>query len=399
MSKELEFLFSTSAIRERCTKLFDYVKKGDSKYFVWNDSKLPEVGDFVLDVIKDQYPTLDIPYHGRWRHINAGNEDRVKNVVDSLSELSREEVGQRLFGMTIVSVLLDAGAGMTWKFKDHNDKTYSKSEGLAVAAFNMFSSGAFSSDPQDPLRVDGAALRELTASQLEKGFQVSENNPLVGVEGRTSLLNTLGKVLKNQGDSLSQTFDRVCEFAKEGKIPGEAILQEVLSTLGPIWPSRLVLDGVNLGDVWKHSALASEDIAPKFIPFHKLSQWLTYSLLEVFEFAGYEVINLEKLTGLPEYRNGGLLIDFGILTFKDPKFLEQSYQVDDEFIIEWRACTVCFLDIMGEIIREKLSMDQNSLPLAKVLEGGTWAAGRRIAKTKRKDGGSPVKIISDGTVF
>jgi len=39
------------------------------------------------------------------------------------------------------------------------------------------------------------------------------------------------------------------------------------------------------------------------MPFHKLSQWLTYSLLEPFEWAGVRIHRLDELTGLPEYRN------------------------------------------------------------------------------------------------
>ena len=39
------------------------------------------------------------------------------------------------------------------------------------------------------------------------------------------------------------------------------------------------------------------------------------------------------------------------------------------------------------------------LPLASILEGGTWAAGRAIAFARRPDGSPPLKVISDGTVF
>jgi hypothetical protein len=38
------------------------------------------------------------------------------------------------------------------------------------------------------------------------------------------------------------------------------------------------------------------------------------------------------------------------------------------------------------------------MPLAAILEGGTWAAGRRIAETLR-GGAPPLTIDSDGTVF
>jgi len=43
----------------------------------------------------------------------------------------------------------------------------------------------------------------------------------------------------------------------------------------------------------------------RIVPFHKLTQWLTYSLLEPLETAGLTVVNLDELTALPEYRNGG----------------------------------------------------------------------------------------------
>ena len=43
------------------------------------------------------------------------------------------------------------------------------------------------------------------------------------------------------------------------------------------------------------------------MPFHKLSQWLAYSLIEPLEEAGIAVTGLDELTALAEYRNGGLL--------------------------------------------------------------------------------------------
>lgn len=68
-------------------------------------------------------------------------------------------------------------------------------------------------------------------------------------------------------------------------------------------------------------------------------------------------------------------------------------------VVEWRALTVALLDETARLIRRSLGLDATALPLAKVLEGGTWAAGRRIAREKRADGSPPLTIISDGTVF
>ncbi|MGE0634502.1 MAG: DUF1688 family protein, partial [Pseudobdellovibrionaceae bacterium] len=41
----------------------------------------------------------------------------------------------------------------------------------------------------------------------------------------------------------------------------------------------------------------------------------------------------------------------------------------------------------------------SEFPLAKVLEGGTWWAGRFLAAEKRQGGPPPIQIKSDGTVF
>ena len=68
-------------------------------------------------------------------------------------------------------------------------------------------------------------------------------------------------------------------------------------------------------------------------------------------------------------------------------------------VVEWRALTVALLDRLAVVIRQRLGQDAESLPLARILEGGTWAAGRKLAFERRPDGSPPIKVISDGTVF
>ena len=134
------------------------------------------------------------------------------------------------------------------------------------------------------------------------------------------------------------------------------------------------------------------------MPFHKLSQWLTYSLLEPFEWAGISVSGLSELTGLPEYRNGGLLLDAGVIVPKDPALVDRTWQVGDEFIVEWRALTVALLDELAPRVRKILGKTEAEMPLACVLEGGTWAAGRMLAQQLR-GGLPPINLASDATVF
>jgi Protein of unknown function (DUF1688) len=124
-----------------------------------------------------------------------------------------------------------------------------------------------------------------------------------------------------------------------------------------------------------------------------------YSLIEPMISAGIAVRDLDGLTGLAEYRNGGLFIDTGVLVTRDPALPDQALAVDCEAVVEWRALTVALLDRIAPLVREELGVAREALPLASILEGGTWAAGRRIAAQKRADGGPPLKIISDGSVF
>jgi hypothetical protein len=173
----------------------------------------------------------------------------------------------------------------------------------------------------------------------------------------------------------------------------------LLEALGPIWEARPTLRGVPLGDCWPHPALEGARAEDGFVPLHKLSQWLTYSLIEPLENAGISVSDVPELTGLAEYRNGGLLVDMGLLTPLEPTALMKTYAVADPFVVGWRALTVALLDRLAPLVAAELGLTPQVFPLACALEGGTWAAGRLIARTMRAGGGPPFHVASDGTVF
>jgi hypothetical protein len=135
------------------------------------------------------------------------------------------------------------------------------------------------------------------------------------------------------------------------------------------------------------------------MPIHKLSQWLSYSLVEPLQQAGLSVTDLDGLTGLAEYRNGGLLVDSGVLVLRDAEAAAKRWPVDSELVVEWRALTVALLDALLPLVRERLGVTAKQFPLGSLLEGGTWSAGRKIAREKRAGGGPPLSVISDGTVF
>ena len=403
-AQAVAWLRSPAAIRERCHALFALGERDALPNFTLHLDALPAAADYVARVIRENYPTLQIPYHARWRHFAAGGVDRWGALAKTLGA-DKDEIARIRFDLCVVSVLLDAGAGPQWKYAEEGT-AIARSEGLAVASLHAFRAGLFSGNRAgQPLRADAAGLMPLAPNAIAHAFQVTGDNPLVGVEGRAALLRNVGQVLKNRTDlfgadaRIGGLYDHLKVQAQGGKLPAAAILAAVLDAFSPIWPSRITIDGANLGDVWRHRGLMSGDLTSGLVPFHKLSQWLTYSLVEIFEDAGITVTGLDELTGLPEYRNGGLFIDLGVLSVRHDALAKYPIPVEDEAVVEWRALTLALLDHIADPVRERLGKTAAEMPLARILEGGTWAAGRRIAREKRPDGGPPLTVASDGTVF
>ena len=480
-----------ATIRARCAAITRAVQEGRSGHFTLDRSRLAEAAQRVAALTRERFPQLVIPYHSRWRHFEAGGVDRKGELDARLAERSLAEVARARIDLTVVSVLLDAGAGPQWRYResaagvdplalpvhrqdgadllamleqasatasaasaasaapgaaaapaptgpdaapdagpgaesDAEPGVYARSEGLGVASFRAFLAGVFSATPEDPLRADALALKRLDPAALRAVFQASPSNPLVGLEGRAALLSRLGEVLQELADArggparpgrllddLLGPQSALEPGAPPVELPAARILGALLHDYAPIWRSGSRVLGLPAGDAWPHpwagadcglpgsasDAQAPLDAATRgWVPFHKLSQWLTYSLLEPFEWAGVKVVGLDALTGLPEYRNGGLLLDAGVIVPRHAEDLSRVWKPSDEFIVEWRALTVTLLDELAERVRAELGVSAQRLPLACILEGGTWAAGRQIAQ-ERRGGAPPLTLDSDGTVF
>ena len=401
-------LLTAAAVRARCAAIMAAAERGQTRHLAWHPERLDAAAAYVADTIRQRYPDLDVPYHSRWRHFEAGGIDRWAAIAARLPA-GRAERARTRIDLALTSVLLDAGAGPAWRYADaETGTTLARSEGLGVASLRLFTTGAFSSSAEMPYRADAPALSGLGTATLAQGFQAAADNPLVGLEGRAALLRRLGNVAAatpavfGAPARLGHLYDYLAAHAPEGAIGAGFLLATLLRALSPVWPPRQVLEGVALGDCWRHPAARAADPADPtdgYVPFHKLTQWLAYSLLEPLEEAGLAVTGLDELTGLPEYRNGGLLLDFGVLVPRDPDFLQRMHPVGAEAVVEWRALTVIALDRVAAEVRDALGVTREAFPLARVLEGGTWAAGRRIAAERRPGGAPPVSIESDGTVF
>jgi hypothetical protein len=392
-----DYLLSAAAVRQRCAIVLQAAERRETKHFRLHLNRLDAAVARVAAVTRRRYPDLDVPFHSRWRHFSVGDVDRAALIP---SDGGPAERARARLDLAIVSVLLDAGSGPGWQYCEaETGLVLARSEGLAVASLRAMQAGLFSADPANPWRADAVALAAMTAERLGHAFQHGPDNPLLGLDGRALLSRRLGEVI----GAIPEVFGKPARLGhlydywlpQRSELPAPDLLRLVLRSFGPIWPGRLSLGGVPLGDCGHHSAVPRDGI----VPFHKLSQWLVYSLIEPLAEAGFNITDIDGLTGLAEYRNGGLFIDCRVIAPRDETLLQRHLDPFGEPVVEWRALTVALLDRPAAAVRDRLGKNAAEFPLAKVLEGGSWAAGREIAAEWRPDGSAPLAIASDGTLF
>ena len=401
-------LLRAGAVRHSAQRMLTLALDEDLEDWAVDLDRLTPTAVFVARVVRERYPRLDVPVHSRWRHFVVGGRNLWDEIRAGANWTGADAAARSAFDLVITSVLLDAGAGAEWRYQDHTTGLVgARSEGLALASLRWFERGELSDHSSNPHRVDAAALRRVDGEAIQGAFQAGEGNRLLGLAGRAALLNRLGAVMESRPDlfAISDSprpgglFDALNSRALNRRLPAATILETLLEALGPIWEARPTLRGVPLGDCWPHPALEGARAEDGYVPLHKLSQWLTYSLIEPLENAGISVSGVPELTGLAEYRNGGLLVDMGVLTPLEPTALTKTYAVADPFVVGWRALTVALLDRLAPLVAAELGLTPQVFPLSCALEGGTWAAGRLIASKMRAAGGPPFHVVSDGTVF
>jgi hypothetical protein len=404
----LRALLAPEAVRERAHELLALAETGALDHFAFDPAGLIAAAERTAAETRRAYPDLRVPFHSRWRHFELDGDDLWAGIADAAG-LAGARRARAEIDLAVVSVLTDAGAGADWSYRDaETGRTFARSEGLAVAGLRWFAAGGLSAaGPDDPFRADAARLRSVTEAELAAAFQAGNGNPLVGCGPRARLLNALGAALEAQPDLFAADgaarpgglFDHLRARATGGALAAREILVALLRGLGGIWPHGLTLGGVALGDTGRHPKLRRNDATDGLVPFHKLSQWMSYSLIEPLQRGGLDVAGIDALTGLAEYRNGGLFLDAGALTLKDPAAAGRAHAPYDPLVVEWRALTIALLDRTAGMVRAALGPDAAGLPLASILQGGTWTAGRLIAAEKRPGGPPPLTVASDGTVF
>src|SRR5262249_58143286 len=125
----------------------------------------------------------------------------------------------------------------------------------------------------------------LDGSRLARGFQATQANQLVGLDGRVALLRRLGSTIAANRTvfgtpaRLGNLVDHLEWLAPDGRVRAARVLAVVLDAFADIWPSRIKLGGAELGDVGRHRVARTDDLASGPGPFPKLPQVLRPPLL------------------------------------------------------------------------------------------------------------------------
>jgi hypothetical protein len=394
----LHVFYTLPKIRERASMVYDYVNSHQASYFWLDERKLPTLAKEVIAYMDKQYPNGEVPYHSRFRHIEMDNINRLAVLRDALS-LGDKEWVNCVFEWLILSVFLDAGAGSTWRFYDTIvGKYYQRSEGLALASLALM--GYFYHPNHDKVGVSTALIERLSEKEFEDIYQVTEDNPLVGTTGRYALLQSIGALLTHH--RLSRLADFLNKLTR--RMPNkvcfvDSLFNQLVKFFSPIWAITYPELPHLVGDIGVYPFIKSTEKMSDWVPFHKLTQWLTYSLIEWFEQSGYTIESSSLLTGLPEYRNGGLFVDSGVMGLNNAQNKNQYHFPTSPLVVEWRALTIVLLDKLATEIGGMMTLPEDVLPLSKILQGGTWSLGREKAYQRSPTGQSPILIKSDGNIF
>ena len=400
-------LLSATAVRESCGAVFATIEGGESAHFLWRPERLAAVTDRVVAALQPRAPAPPLLPHGCWRHFAAAGVDRWGAAAPAAGSDRRARARVRC-ELALASVLLDAGASGAWRYVDApTATTLAGAEGIAVATLRMYLAGLFSADRRSPLRIDAAALATLDASRLGAGFGAGAANPLPGLAARVAVLRRLGEVAAattavfDAPARLGHLFDHLEAQAVRAVLPAALLLRALLRALAPVWPSRLRVDGIPLGDCWRHPA-ARIDGAPAaaqgFVALHRQALWLAMSLVEPLEEAGIGVTGQDELTALADECNGGLLLDAGVLVPRDPAQQSGILRVNDPAVVEWRAATVAGLGLVADRLRPAPGAGATPVP-PRVLAAAVRSAARQLAAELRPGGDPPLRVDVDGGYF
>ena len=183
-------LLNAQAVRDRAHRMLALGLDDKLPNFRVDLGRLDDAVERVLSVTQKNYPSLDVPFHSRWRHFVEHGDDRHKFLIEHFSHFSDPMARARSdFDLAIVSVLLDAGAGPQWRYRDpiigHEFGAIGRlgpGQHQHVCLWCVFLSNA---GPMTIFHLSCAPMQmflaNLETKWLRNGFQVTDQNPLSGL--------------------------------------------------------------------------------------------------------------------------------------------------------------------------------------------------------------------------
>lgn len=408
-------LRSPQAIRERCGQLLDRARAGRSDWFDVDESALSRLVAATCEALTGRQSvlarhlrpaarTLHLPLPSCWRLLEAGGVDRRGQLAAQLAHLPAGEQTHAWLDLATLLVLLEAvpdalgpaaeaATGLRapsatvrslaaipgrWRYTESaTGQRLEGPAGLAVAGFHGFIAGFFSSRPDRPCQIDARGLRALVTERLAQALQLSSANPLPGLAERAVALRRLGERLAEQPEIFGEEgrpgalldlleIPYALGLPPTGDLAAADLLAQLLMSLSGLGPETSEAGGWALGDAWRHEAVRGPGASGGWVPFHTLAQRLTLSLLEPFAWAGVQVGGLSLLTGPADARHGRLMLARGLLRLRDPQTAGQVWRLGDEPVVEWRALTLSLQEELVSQARQRLGLDADRLPVARL---------------------------------
>jgi hypothetical protein len=397
--------FKAERVRSVANTLLDRALADHLDHVTVDISKLDQALIEVLETAKQAYPDFQIPPYGVWRLFEAGGVDRWSALASVRNFQSADELLAAASDLAILAAYMDVNTLQGWSYEDMMAGTVATGrEATALAVINMFAAGSFSSDPVDPFRVDADAMIRLEIEELATGLQIS-------AEQEEEFLKHLQRQLKRFGEALALRPDLfgegqstrpgnlVVKVGSEGwgSVDATVLLDRLLQSLAPLWEGGAAERDVAFGDSFAHPVKANS-ANQEIVPFHLNAQRMVYSLVEPLAWAGYEVDELDTLTGPGDAEHAGLFVNTGVLGFKS----ETGDLSDDQALdrhTEVRAVTIALTDRLAAMLRKELDVEQEQLPLSCILEGGTSRAGAAIVSENQDLREKLEKIMNPDSIF
>ena len=164
-------LLSAAAVRERAHAMLALGATASCRIFASTSARLDAAAELVID---DHARDLSVARRAVPRALAALRDRRRDRWADAGPRRSgaiRAARARAAFDLAIVSVLLDAGAGPHWRYRDAaSGADHRPLRRAGVASLDMFATAPSRRDPGDPLRADAAALAELDRGQAAPGL-------------------------------------------------------------------------------------------------------------------------------------------------------------------------------------------------------------------------------------